>query len=81
MNPIFKVGKIYQYPYGGILYKVIEIHEDHMKVKMHQPSRSRYVWFYNDVQKGSPADELCTPATRRQCDLFGLLLKADIVIV
>lgn len=80
MNPIFKVGEIYQYPYGGTLYKIVEIYKDHMKVKKYDPIRNRYVWYYTLVKKGSPADELCTPATRRQRDLFGLLMKAEIGI-
>lgn len=81
MNPIFKVGKVYQYPYGEILIRVLEIHENHMKVKKHEPIRNRYVWFYADIQKGSPLDEMCTPATKKQEVFFGSLLKAKILIV
>ena len=81
MNPIFKVGKVYQYPYGGVLIQVLEIHENHMKVKKHDPIRNGYVWFYANILKDSPMDEMCTPATKKQEALFGLLLKAKIVIV
>lgn len=81
MNPIFKVGEIYQYPYGGTLYKVVEIHRGYMKVKKYEPIRNRFVWYYALVLSGSPADKLCEPATRKQRDLFGLLIKADIRIV